>query len=245
MVCGETRPKGKYGNKAKNMKKSIADNVRELNARIEAAAQRAGREPGAVTLLAAVKNRDAREILEAAEAGIRVVGENRAQELLDRMGEVGDKVEWHFIGHLQRNKARYIVDRVSLLHSLDSVALAVELDRRAGLSRVRLPVLLQVNMAAEESKSGFGAREVNVALSEIAKLTNLRVRGLSTIAPLVGDPEQVRWVFRGLRELSDLLEGEPGFDGGVLSMGMTGDFEVAVEEGANIVRIGTAIFESG
>lgn len=227
------------------MKKSISGNVRELNARLEAAALRSGRDAGSVTLLAATKNRGSEEILEAAAAGIRVVGENRVQELLDKIHIVGDRVEWHFIGHLQRNKAKYLVEKVGLVHSVDSVDLALELDRRAGFSGVKLPVLLQVNVAAEGSKSGFEPAGLAPVLGAMEKLEHLQVRGLSTVAPLVPDPEQVRWVFRDLRELAGRLEGEPGFSPGILSMGMTNDFEVAVEEGATIVRIGTAIFDRG
>jgi len=230
---------------AKDMKKSIESNVRGIESRVRAAALRAGRDPAEVTVLAAVKNRSAEEIRAAASAGVRVVGENRVQELLDRMREVGDEVEWHFIGHLQRNKARQVAGKVGLIHSLDSVGLAVELDRRAALAGERQPVLVQVNVASEESKSGFDASEVGGALRGILELKSLEVMGFSTIAPLVRDPEEVRWVFRGLRELAE--ESERLSSGGrwTLSMGMTNDFEVAVEEGATIVRIGTAIFDRG
>ena len=222
------------------MGKSILENVSELRSRIGMAAEKAGRDPGAVTLLGATKNRGAGEILEAAGAGVRVVGENRVQELLDKVREVGDAVDWHFIGHLQRNKAKYLVEVVSLVHSVDSVALATELDRRAGISGVKLRVLLQVNVAAEQSKSGFEPGEVADVFAGTAGLENLEVCGLSTIAPMVRDPEQVRWVFRSLRELAVGFRFKAPC---VLSMGMTNDFEVAVEEGATIVRLGSAIFD--
>jgi PLP dependent protein len=223
------------------MEKHISENIREVLARIEAAAMRSGRDPYRVTLLAATKNRSAEEVDEAAGAGIRVAGENRVQELLAKMDSVRAPVEWHFIGHLQRNKARQVVGRVGLVHSVDSSRLAEELSRRSEEAGVVQAVLLQVNVAGEESKSGFGPEELEAALGAAQGLPGIDVRGLSTIAPLVDDPEEVRWVFKRLAGLGQEFRAL-GLEDAELSMGMTNDFEVAVEEGSTFVRIGTAIF---
>jgi pyridoxal phosphate enzyme (YggS family) len=225
------------------MEKSIRKNVLDVRSRVAAAAERSGRDPGSVMLLAATKNREPWEIIEAVEAGVTVVGENRVQELLSKKAAVGDMVEWHFIGHLQKNKVRLLVGQVSLVHSVDSVPLAIEIDGRARLSGAVLPMLLQVNVAGEETKSGFKPEEIQEAIAEIGRLANIRVGGLSTIAPLDADPERVRWVFHELRNLSGEMERQGLAESGELSMGMTNDFEVAVEEGSTIVRIGSAIFD--
>jgi len=225
------------------MKKSIGSNVREVRARMAAAAARAGRDPERITLLAATKNRQPEEIIEAVLAGVRVVGENRVQELLSKQAEVGDRAEWHFIGHLQKNKVKYLVGDVRLIHSVDSVELAREIDRRAGTSGLSMQILLQVNVAGEQSKSGLAPDEVKDALGGISELGNVECRGLSTIAPLVEDPREVRGVFRRLRALAREMEGLGLLTDPVMSMGMTNDFEVAIEEGSTIIRIGSAIFE--
>lgn len=225
------------------MKKYIRDNIEEVRSRIEAAAGRAGRDPGEVTILAATKNRSPQEIEEAVMAGIHVAGENRVQELLTKVSEAGGAVEWHFIGHLQRNKVRQVVGVVELIHSVDGERLAVEIDQRAGQRGIVQAVLLQVNIAEEDSKSGLEPGELQGFLRQVRGLENLSVRGLSTIAPLVDDPEEARWVFRRLAELGRELESaDRDFRCEALSMGMTNDYEVAVEEGSTCVRIGTAIF---
>ncbi len=225
------------------MEKQISENIREVQSRIESAALRAGRDAERVTLLAATKNRSPDEVDEAVRGGVRVAGENRVQELLTKMGSVEGPVEWDFIGHLQRNKVRQVVGRVRLVHSVDSLRLAEELSVRALEVGIVQEVLLQVNMAGEESKSGFGPEELAEAFDATGGMPGINVRGFSTIAPLVEDPEEVRWVFRRLYELAGELSGAQGVpEGPVLSMGMTNDFEVAVEEGSTCVRIGTAIF---
>lgn len=227
---------------AKHMTKPIKENVDNIRARVEMAARRSGRDAARVRLLAATKNRSAGQVLEAGRAGIEVVGENRAQEMLAKYAEVGDAVEWHFIGHLQRNKVRPVAGIARMIHSVDSMRLAVEIDRESARIGRMMPILLQVNMAGEESKFGLEPDECADLVGELEHLENIELRGLSTIAPLAGDPEQVRWVFAGLRRLGKELEREGHFRCDELSMGMTGDFEVAVEEGSTIVRIGTAIF---
>lgn len=195
-----------------------------------------------MVLLAATKNRSPAEVQAAVDAGLAVAGENRVQELLRKVEEVPGPVEWHFIGHLQRNKVSQVVGLVSLIHSVDSLRLARELDRRAAACGLRQRVLVQVNVAGEESKYGVSPVELGGFVGELVRLENLEPVGLSTIAPMVADPEDVRWVFRGLAELGAELESACGMECCVLSMGMTGDFEVAVEEGSTCVRIGTGIF---
>jgi pyridoxal phosphate enzyme (YggS family) len=225
------------------MEKRIKENIEGVRARIEAAAVRAGRRPEDVTLLAATKNRTPEEVRRAVEAGITVAGENRVQEMLAKVPQVGAGVEWHFIGHLQRNKARQVVGEVALIHSVDSVRLAEEIDRRAGQVGVVQAVLLQVSLAGEESKSGFEPEGLADVVESLVRLGNIEVRGLSTIAPFAGDPEDVRPIFRRLSELRGELDAaRQGFECRELSMGMTNDYEVAVEEGSTCVRIGTAIF---
>ncbi|MBK5091970.1 MAG: YggS family pyridoxal phosphate-dependent enzyme [Actinobacteria bacterium] len=226
------------------MEKSIKSNVDAVRGRIGAAALRAGREPGEVTLLAATKNRSAEQVLEAVDAGVTVFGENRVQELLGKMELVGREVDWHFIGHLQRNKVKSVVGVASLIHSVDTIRLAQEIDRRAEQEGKAQAVLLQVNVAGEESKFGIDPADLAGFIDELKGLRHVEVRGLSTIAPFVDDPEVVRRVFSDLRELGrDMDHAKENFTRSELSMGMTGDFEVAVEEGSTMVRVGTAIFD--
>lgn len=225
------------------MEKYIFDNVRDVFARIEASALKAGRDPGGVRLLAATKNRSVAEVLDSIRAGVAAIGENRVQELLEKVPGVEGAAELHFIGHLQRNKVRQVTGLVELIHSLDSVKLAREVDARAGQAGLLQKVLVQVNVADEESKSGVAPDELESFIAEVGSLEHIEARGLSTIAPYADDPEEARPVFAELRELG--LEMERKADGFIcreLSMGMTNDFEVAVEEGSTIVRVGTAIF---
>jgi pyridoxal phosphate enzyme (YggS family) len=225
------------------MEKYIKDNIGEVLECIAVSARWAGREPGGIKLLAATKNRSIDEVLEAVEAGVRVVGENRVQELLEKAPALAGKVELHFIGHLQRNKARQVVGLVELIHSLDSLRLASEIDERAGRAGLAQKVLVQVNVAGEQSKSGVAPGELEGFIGEVGRLANLQAVGLSTIAPYAEDPQEARWVFAELRALGQAMgEKCEGFECRELSMGMTNDFEVAVEEGSTIVRVGTAIF---
>lgn len=220
----------------------IAQNLSNVRERLAAAARRAGRNPAEITLVAVSKNIPPEWIRQAIMAGVSDFGENRAQELRAKYAEIGELAKWHFIGHLQTNKVKYVIKACHLLHSLDRMSLAIEIDRRARKLGIQVPVLLQVNISEEESKFGVTEAEFWPLLQEVAKLPGLRVKGLMTIAPFVADPETVRPVFRRLRELSREATGLSGVEMSYLSMGMSNDFEVAIEEGANIIRPGTVIF---
>jgi len=214
----------------------IAANIKEVQRRIERACQRSHRSPSEITLVAVTKGFEATAIRAAFDCGIRNFGENRVQEAEDKIAQLSDlkpNVTWHMVGHLQSNKAKRATDLFDIIHSVDSVRLAEILNRRVEKT---LPVLLEVNVSGEATKGGFSVDETAMAVEKIRLLPNLKVIGLMTIAPLVADPEEVRPVFRKLRELRDFLGLEH------LSMGMTDDFEVAVEEGATMLRIGRAIF---
>ncbi len=214
----------------------IEDNVREVQFRIAQACERSHRSPDEVTLVAVTKAVPADMIRDAYDCGIRHFAENRVQEAEAKLTQLSDlkpEITWHMVGHLQSNKAKKALEIFDIIHSVDSLRLAEVLSKRA---EKIVPVLLQVNVSGEASKSGFSVAEVAAALDDISRLPNVRVVGLMTIAPLLVDPETARSVFRRLRELRDQLGLEH------LSMGMSNDFEVAVEEGATMVRIGRAIF---
>ena len=222
---------------------SVSENWSRLRARADAAAQRAGRQPEEVAIVAVAKTFPAHMVRDAYDQGLRVFGENYMQEALSKMAELPDNIEWHMVGHLQSNKAKQAIGRFALIHSLDSIHLAEELDKQAGKRGVRQRVLLQVNIADEDTKFGFEPAQVADAAGEIAELEHLEPRGLMTIGPLESAPEDTRWVFRELRGLRDKVQAQlPGLDLRELSMGMTGDFEVAIEEGATLIRVGRAIF---
>jgi pyridoxal phosphate enzyme (YggS family) len=211
--------------------------------RIAAAAARAGREPASVTLVAVSKTVPVERLAEAVEAGIDVLGENRVQEAEAKVGALHD-VRWHLVGTLQSNKARRAVELFDVVQSLDSLALAARLDRLAGELRPgsRLPVLVQVNVDADPSKAGFEQAEAADALPAILELANVDVRGLMTVGRLAGSADEARATFRSLRSLSERLRtAHPGL-GPEISMGMSHDFGIAIEEGATIVRIGQALF---
>jgi len=221
----------------------MKENLEQVRERIAAAARRAGRDPARVKLIAVSKGRSPDQIVELIRAGQTRFGENRAQELRDKLRLIDEELEWHFIGHLQRNKVNMVVGKVALIHSMDSERLAKSIDGRATVLGIRQEVLIQVNVAREESKYGVEEKDAARLLETALSLPGLRVRGLMTMAPLVEDKEAARPYFSRLRELRDELGSVyPEADLDLLSMGMTQDFEVAVEEGANLVRIGTAIF---
>lgn len=225
----------------------VAANVAQVRARLAAAAQRGGRRAADVLLVAVSKGVDPVLLLEAAAAGVADFGENRIQEALPKISrlrsQMGASVHWHLVGHLQRNKVRQAVDAFDLIHSVDSVALATALSQRAVQSGRARDVLVQVNVAAEPQKFGLAPDAVPATLQALAELAGIRVCGLMTIAPQVQDPEAVRPVFRQLREMRDAAaRGGRAPTLAHLSMGMSEDFEVAVEEGATMVRIGRAIF---
>jgi PLP dependent protein len=222
---------------------SVSENWSRRRVRADAAAEQAGRRPEDVTILAVSKTFPAAVVREAYDDGLRAFGENYIQEALAKMEELPPDIEWHMVGHLQSNKARQAAGRFALIHSLDSVHLAEELDKQAAKRGARQKVLLQVNIADEDSKFGFEPAQVSEAAGEVAELGHLELRGLMTIGPQASKPEDIRWVFRELRGLRDKVQAQfPGLALGELSMGMTGDFETAIEEGATLIRVGRAIF---
>lgn len=222
---------------------TLAENVRRARRRVQAACARSGRAPEDVRLVAVTKYVGAEVVAALARAGVRDVGENRVGPLLEKHAAVGDAVTWHMIGHLQRNKARRVLPAVDWLHAGDGLRLLRLLDaeiERAG--REPLPVLIQVNVSGEGSKGGFTPDELRAAWAEIRALRHLSPRGLMTMAPFVDDPEQVRPVFRTLREMRDEACTRGYLEGRELSMGMSGDFEIAIEEGATMIRIGRILY---
>jgi hypothetical protein len=223
----------------------IKRNLTAIKGRIFAAAERSGRSPEAVQLVAVTKAVGTEEIRILYDFGLRDFGENRIQQALARMESLSDlDIRWHMIGRLQTNKARKAAGAFHLLHSLDSIRLGFALDRAAQAQDCMIDTLVEVNVCREEVKAGFDVNELEAALAEVRKLEHVRLQGLMTMAPLTDNPEEVRPVYRGLRELRDRLNEQCGRALRHLSMGMTQDFEVAVEEGATMVRIGTALFLS-
>ncbi|MHB8926969.1 MAG: YggS family pyridoxal phosphate-dependent enzyme [Bacillota bacterium] len=226
------------------MAADIAANIASVRARVAEAAVRAGRDPADVTIVAVSKTVGVDTIREAVVAGLTDLGENRAQEFRDKYGLLGPLAHWHFIGHLQTNKVKYLVEKVSLIHSVDGMAVAAEIDRLSERAGLQQRVLVEVNVSGEASKSGVGAGEAMALVDSLRPLENIKVSGLMTVAPLTDDPETVRPYFRRLRALFADIAGRawPEVEMRYLSMGMSGDFPVAVEEGANVIRVGTAIF---
>ena len=231
----------------------IGENLSRVRGRIRAAWERAGRDPEEVTLVAVSKKKPFSDIREAYASGAADFGENYVQELTEKAELNGGPggagaIRWHMIGHLQRNKVKYLIGQAALIHSVDSLALAGEIEKESAKRGAVTRILLEVNIAGEESKWGFRPEETPQAAREISALPHVRVLGLMTSAPATEDPETNRGYFRGLHELArkmaaeKLIAEDPEFRTPVLSMGMTGDFEVAVEEGATLVRVGTAIF---
>lgn len=235
----------------------MQDNINEVENRIQAACKRAGRKRSEVTLIAVSKTKPNEMLMEAYQLGMRHFGENKVQELAQKYDTLNDKFEdkvyWHLIGHLQRNKVKYIIDKAALIHSVDSLRLAEQIEEEAVKKKLVCDILIEVNIAEEDTKFGVSAGEALPLIMDINKLAHIRIRGLMAIAPNVEEPEKNRKYFKKLRELyvdiksknednesnENILNTEY-FD--ILSMGMTGDFEVAIEEGATMVRIGTGIF---
>jgi pyridoxal phosphate enzyme (YggS family) len=223
---------------------SIKDNLEHIRGRIAAACARSGRDPDSVRLVAVSKTKPAAMIDEAAAAGQIIFGESYVQDFLGKIEEVRSKPEWHFIGALQSNKVKYLRGKVALIHSVDRLSLAREVDRQWGKLGRTVDILLQVNIGGEETKAGTAEEELKNLVRRTAELPNVRIRGLMTLPPFLDDPEEVRPYFRRLRELAEGIRklGIAGVEMKELSMGMSHDFEVAVEEGATLVRVGTAIF---
>jgi pyridoxal phosphate enzyme (YggS family) len=222
----------------------IRENIEDIRRRIDAYAREAGREPGELTLIAVSKTRTPREINEAIAAGVTDIGENKVQEILDKY-EAVRPVNWHMIGHLQRNKVKYIIDKVKLIHSVDSFRLAEEIDARAAQRGITADILVQINAAGEESKFGVAAREADALAREILDACNrVRVRGFMGVAPFAENPEDVRPYFGQVKAVFDAFRplSHERLDLRYLSMGMSHDFGAAILEGANMVRVGTAVF---
>lgn len=222
----------------------LQENYSQVEARIRAACERAGRSRSEVTLIAVSKTKPASMIEEIYSYGQRDFGENKVQELTEKYDVLPADIRWHLIGHLQRNKVKYIVDKACLIHSVESLRLAQAIQEQAEKKGVTVPVLIEVNVAGEESKFGVSVEEAPALAEEIAKLGNLSLQGLMTIAPYVPDPEDNRDIFRQLKKLSVDIAAKniDNVTMNILSMGMTNDYEVAVEEGATLVRVGTGIF---
>ena len=222
----------------------LAENLQNVEERIQAACARANRDRNEVTLIAVSKTKPVSMLEEVYAEGIRCFGENKVQELTEKHDKLPSDVKWHMIGHLQRNKVKYIVDKVDLIHSVDSIRLAETIEQEAVKKDVIVPVLVEVNVAEEDSKFGLKVNEVLCIIEEISKFPHIRIKGLMTIAPYVENPEENRPVFARLRKLSvDIAEKNiDNVSVEILSMGMTNDYEVAIEEGATMVRVGTGIF---
>lgn len=220
---------------------TIKDNFLNVMGRIERAAQRVGRDPGEVKLVAVSKTVDVDRIKEAISAGVSILGENYVQEAKKKIEEIGRPVEWHFIGHLQTNKAKYAARLFDMIHSVDSFPLAEELNRRAEKENRIIKVMIEVNLSGEATKFGTEEEKVFELAKEICELRNLSLVGLMTMPPYFDSPELSRPYFIKLRQLKEKLEKE-GILLKELSMGMSNDFEIAIEEGATYVRVGTAIF---
>ena len=213
-------------------------------ASFEQACMRAGKRPEEVKLVAVSKTFPAEAVMEVYRMGQRLFGENRAQEMVEKSTLLPKDIEWHFIGRLQRNKVKYIIDKAAMIHSVDSVPLAEEISRQAVMKRIDMPVLIQMNLGGEESKAGFGEQELQRGLTDIAALPGLRIMGLMTIGPYFNEPEDARPLFRRMNELKEEAASwaVPGTEMRFLSMGMSHDFTIAIEEGADIVRVGSSIF---
>ncbi len=222
----------------------IKENLAEVEKNICAACERAGRDRNEVTLITVSKTNPVPRLKEAMDCGIHIFGENKVQEMLEKQEELPETLEWHMIGHLQRNKVKYLMGKVALIHSVDSFRLAQEISKEAGKRGITQDILVEINVAEEESKFGITAKEAVDLVREIAKLPNVHIQGLMTIAPFVANPEENREVFRALKKLSVDIR-RKNIDNvtmNVLSMGMTNDYEVAIEEGATMIRVGTGIF---
>ncbi len=223
---------------------SIKENLAEVEQRILAACNRAGRDRSEVTLIAVSKTKPVEMLKECILEGIHVFGENKVQELCSKYEELPDNLHWHMIGHLQRNKIKYLVGKTELIHSVDSIRLAQAISDEAVKNSTEFSILIEVNVAEEDSKFGVSTEETEDLVRSIAAMPGIRVCGLMTIAPYTEDPEMNRPVFRTLKQLSVDIEAKniDNVHMNVLSMGMTGDYEVAIEEGATMVRVGTGIF---
>ncbi len=222
----------------------LKENLEYVESQIREACERSGRPREEVTLIAVSKTKPVSVLKEAYDLGVRVFGENKVQELADKYEALPKDIRWHMIGHLQRNKVKYIIDKVELIHSVDSLRLAETIEKEAARHNITANILIEVNVAKEESKFGLMPEELDEFVFEVAKFPHIQVQGLMTIAPFVDDPEENRGIFQRLRKLSVDIAAKnvDNITMRILSMGMTNDYTVAVEEGAAMVRVGTGIF---
>jgi PLP dependent protein len=223
---------------------TVADNLNAVQERIAKAAARVGRDPEGVTLVAVTKTMPVERIREAIDAGQRVFGENRVQEAQAKVEALGREVQWHLIGHLQRNKVKFVCDLFELIESVDSLSLAQDIDARAARHGIVMPILIQVNIGDETTKSGIAAPDTLALVQQVATMPHIALKGLMCVPPIVEVAEHARPYFVELRTLAEQIEREriPNVAMLELSMGMSHDFEVAIEEGATMVRVGSAIF---
>lgn len=222
----------------------LTENLKQVQEKIAAACERAGRNPSEVTLVAVSKRKPLSDIETLVGEGQLEYGENYVQELCEKYEQVSKPVHWHMIGHLQRNKVKYIIDKTVLIHSVESTSLARQIEKEAEKKGVEADILIQVNVAEEETKFGLNTEETMAMVEEISQFPHVHIKGLMTSAPFVDDPEENRCYFQKLHELFiDIREKNiDNVDMKILSMGMTNDYEVAIEEGATMVRVGTGIF---
>lgn len=222
----------------------IQSNLEKVQNKIEEACVKSNRNVNEVTLIAVSKTKPVELLQEAYDAGIRHFGENKVQEIMDKYEKLPSDIRWHMIGHLQRNKVKYIIDKVVMIHSVDSLRLAEEISRQAEKHNVIMPILVELNIGDEDTKFGASSSEAIALVKQISQLPNLQIKGLMTVAPFVSNPEENRHYFAAMKHLSvDIMkENIDNVCMDILSMGMTGDYEVAIEEGATMVRVGTGIF---
>lgn len=224
---------------------SIKENIDDIIKRKNEAALRCGRNPEDITIIAVSKTVDGSRAREAVMGGLENLGENRVQEIMNKYHELHDlPVKWHMIGHLQKNKVKYIIDKVELIHSVESIELAAEINKRSSQHNIISNILIELNIGEEESKFGINEDSVYDFVGSLEQFENIKIMGLMTVAPFCDNPEDVRWVFKKMKEIYDKISSMDlkNTQMKYLSMGMTNDFEIAIEEGSNIVRIGTAVF---
>ena len=222
----------------------LKENLANVQKNISEACKKAGRDESEVTLIAVSKTKPVEMLQEIYDAGIRTFGENKVQEMMDKEAVMPQDIQWHMIGHLQRNKVKYLMGKAALIHSVDSFRLAEEISSQSVKHQVETDILVEVNIAEEESKFGITKEEAIQLVTDISKLPNIHIKGLMTIAPFVDDPEDNRKYFKEIKQLSVDIKNKniDNVSMGILSMGMTGDYMVAIEEGATMVRVGTGIF---
>lgn len=225
----------------------IKENTNEIIKKVDEAAKRSNRKLEDITIISVTKTVGIDKINKVVDCGITNLGENRVQELINKFDNLIDNnVKWHMIGHLQTNKVKYIIDKVKLIHSLDSIKLAKEIDKKSKDNNIISKVLIEMNVGEEESKFGINPNDIETFLNELEQFNNIKICGLMTVAPYCQNSEEIRWIFKKMKEIFDNISNHKykNTEMKYLSMGMTNDFEIAIEEGANMVRIGTGFFGS-